>query len=277
MDVNIASVFSYGFMQNALIAGFLIGILLPLIGVIILSRRMVFLADSLGHINMSGIALATLLGSISASLLPYSFIISLLWTILGAILIEYVRDKYSEYKEVSITIVYTLSVALTMIFLNLSTGASSGIFNILFGNINAISTNEVKVMLVMSLIVLVLFKIMYSKLMLLSLEEEYLHLYGINPKLYRYLSMVVITLVISMAIKVVGVLLVSSLLLIPLLSGSRVAKTLKQTYIFTIIFTELSILSGIIIAYYVNLSTSAIIVLISLLIYVVVMLFKRGK
>ncbi len=277
MDANIVSVFSYGFMQNALIAGFLIGILLPLIGVIILSRRMVFLADSLGHINMSGIALASLLGTVSASLIPYSFVISLLWTILGAILIEYVRDKYSEYKEVSITIVYTLSVALTMIFLNLSTGTSSGIFNILFGNINAISTNEVKVMLLMSVIVLVLFKLMYSKLMLLSLEEEYLHLYGINPKLYRYLSMIVITLVISMAIKVVGVLLVSSLLLIPLLSGSRIAKTLKQTYLYTILFTEISILSGIVIAYYVNLSTSAIIVLISLFIYVIVMLTKRGK
>lgn len=277
MDASIVNVLSYGFMQNALIAGFIIGILLPLIGVIILSRRMVFLADSLGHINMSGIALAGLLGSMFSVLIPYSFIIALVWTILGAILIEYVRDKYSEYKEVSITIVYTLSVALTMIFLNLSTGMSSGIFNILFGNINAISQTEVKVMFMIAIIVLIAFKFLYSKLMLLSLEEEYLHLYGINPKLYRYLSMVVITLVISMAIKVVGVLLVSSLLLIPLLSGSRVAKTLKQTFIYTIIFTEISIISGIIIAYYINLSTSAIIVLISLLIYVIVMITKPGK
>ncbi len=251
MNANIVSVFSYDFMQNALIAGFLIGILLPLIGVVILSRRMVFLADSLGHINMSGLALAGLLASTFSVLEAYSFIIALIWTVLGAILIEYVRDKYSEYKEVSITIVYTLSVALTMIFLNLSTGTTSGLFNVLFGNINAISRSEVVVMLIMSIVVLVLYKLIYSKLMLLSLEEEYLHLYGINPKLYRYVSMIVITLVISMAIKVVGVLLVSSLLLIPLLSGSRIAKTLKQTFIYTMIFTEVSILSGIVIAYYI--------------------------
>ncbi len=277
MNANIVSVFSYDFMQNALIAGFLIGILLPLIGVVILSRRMVFLADSLGHINMSGLALAGLLASTFSVLEAYSFIIALIWTVLGAILIEYVRDKYSEYKEVSITIVYTLSVALTMIFLNLSTGTTSGLFNVLFGNINAISRSEVVVMLIMSIVVLVLYKLIYSKLMLLSLEEEYLHLYGINPKLYRYVSMIVITLVISMAIKVVGVLLVSSLLLIPLLSGSRIAKTLKQTFIYTMIFTEVSILSGIVIAYYINLSTSAIIVLISLLIYVIVMFSKPRK
>ncbi len=272
-----ASIVSYGFMQNALIAGAIIGILLPLIGVIILSRRMVFLADSLGHINMSGIAFASFFSSIFAWATPFSFIISLIWTMLGAILIEYVRDNYSEYKEVSITIVYTLSVALTMIFLNLTTGTTSGIFNILFGNINAISQSEVYVIILIAIIVLILFKLLFNKLMLLALEEEYLHLYGINPKFYRYITMVVITLVISIAIKVVGVLLVSSLLLIPLLSGAKLAKTLKQTFIYTIIFTEISIIAGIIIAYYINMSTSAIIVLISLLIYVIIMIIKRTK
>ncbi len=268
MDVSIVS---YGFMQNALISGFVIGILLPLIGVLVLSRRMVFLADSLGHINMSGLAFASFLGTISNIFAPYSFLIAIIWTILGAILIEYFRDKYKEYKEVSITIVYALSVALTMIFLNLSTGMNAGIFSILFGNINAISQNEVILIVIIAIIILIAFKLLYSKLMLLALEEEYLHLYGINPKLYRYLSMVVVTLVISIAIKVVGVLLVSSLLLIPLLSGARVAKNLKQTYIFTMLFTEISIISGIFIAYYINLSSSAVIVIISLLIYLIVM------
>ncbi len=268
MDVSIVS---YGFMQNALIAGFIIGILLPLIGVLVLSRRMVFLADSLGHINMSGLAFASFLGTFSNVFAQYSFLIAVIWTILGAILIEYFRDKYKEYKEVSITIVYALSVALTMIFLNLSTGMNAGIFNILFGNINAISKSEVRLIVLIGIIVLIAFKFLYSKLMLLALEEEYLHLYGVNPKLYRYLSMVVVTLVISIATKVVGVLLVSSLLLIPLLSGSRVAKNLKQTYLFTMLFTEIAIISGIFIAYYVNLSTSAVIVIISLLIYLIVM------
>lgn len=268
MDVSIVS---YGFMQNALIAGFIIGILLPLIGVLVLSRRMVFLADSLGHINMSGLAFASFLGTFSNVFAQYSFFIAVIWTILGAILIEYFRDKYKEYKEVSITIVYALSVALTMIFLNLSTGMNAGIFNILFGNINAISKSEVRLIVLIGIIVLIAFKFLYSKLMLLALEEEYLHLYGVNPKLYRYLSMVVVTLVISIAIKVVGVLLVSSLLLIPLLSGARVAKNLKQTYLFTMLFTEIAIISGIFIAYYVNLSTSAVIVIISLLIYLIVM------
>lgn len=271
------SIVSYGFMQNAIITGIVIGLILPVIGVIILSRRMVFLADSLGHINMSGIALASLLGANFTVLSQYSFLISLIWTIIGALLIEYFRDKYKEYKEVSITIVYTLSVALTMIFLNLSTGTNSGLFNILFGNINAISRQETIYIVIIGIVVLMIYYKLYPKLILLALEEEYLHLYGINAKQYRYITMVVITLVISIAIKVVGVLLVSSLLLIPLLSASSIAKNLKQTYIYTMVFTEISIIVGIFVAYYINLSSSAIIVLTALLIYTITLFISKKK
>ncbi len=272
MDVSIVS---YGFMQNAIITGLVIGIILPIIGVIILSRRMVFLADSLGHINMSGIALASLLSVNFVVLSDYAFLISLLWTIMGAILIEYFRDKYKEYKEVSITIVYALSVAMTMIFLNFSSGTNSGLFNILFGNINAISRQETIFIVIIGIIVLGIYYLLYPKLILLALEEEYIHLYGINARLYRYITMIVVTLVISIAIKVVGVLLVSSLLLIPLLSASAVAKNLKQTYIYTMLFTEISIIFGIFAAYYMNLSSSAIIVLTALLIYAITLAFAK--
>lgn len=271
-----ASIVSYGFMQNALIAGFVIGLVLPLIGVIVLSRRMVFLADSLGHINMSGIAFASLLATYSSFFDGKEFIIALLWTICGAILIEYLRDKYKEYKEVSITIVYTLSVALTMIFLNLSTGMNSGIFNVLFGNINAISRGETMMVVIIGVIIGVVYKLLYPKLILLSLEEDYVKLYGINPKVYRYLTMVVVTLVISIAIKVVGVLLVSSLLMIPLLTASTFAKNLKMTIRYTILFTEIAIIAGIFIAYQLDLSTSAVIVIIALITYGLV-LFKYRK
>ncbi len=271
------SIVSYGFMQNALITGAVIGLILPIIGVIVLSRRMVFLADSLGHINMSGIAFSSLLATNFAILSEYSFIISLLWTMAGAILIEYFRDKYKEYKEVSITLVYALSVALTMIFLNLSTGVNAGLFNILFGNINAISRQETIYIVVIGIIVLAIYYLLYPKLLLLALEEEYIHLYGINAKLYRYITMVVITLVISIAIKIVGVLLVSSLLLIPLLSASTIAKNLKQTYLYTMFFTELSIIIGIFVAYYIDLSSSAIIVLTSLVIYLICIIVSKQK
>nr|MBL0701557.1 metal ABC transporter permease [Mycoplasmatales bacterium] len=92
-------------------------------------------------------------------------------------------------------------------------------------------------------------------------------MYGFNLTFYRYLTIIIITLVISMAIKVIGVLLVSSLLIIPLLGAMRIGNNLKMTLIYSILITEFAVVGGIIIAFYLNISTSAIIVLLALLIY----------
>lgn len=266
------NIVSYGFMQNAFIAGFLIALVLPFIGVIVINRRMNFLADSLGHINMSGITFSILVSSVLGTTLQMDQLVIIAWSILGAVLIEYLRTKFKEYKEVSIMIVYSLSIALTILFLNFSTGYSSSILNILFGNINSISRNEVIVVGIVVIFLLICFKFTYKKMILLSLEEEQIKFYGINYDFYRYFTIILITLAISIAIKVVGVLLVGSLLLIPILAASRFAKSLKQTIIYGIIITEASIIFGIIIAYILNVPTSSIIVLIALLIYLVSLL-----
>lgn len=276
MIASIVEMFNYGFMQNAYIVAFFIGLVIPLIGIVIFMRRMGFIADSLGHINMSGIAFAMFMTATFSVLSPYSLLLTMTWTILGALLIEYLRTKFENYKEVSIMIVYSLAVAMTILFLNLSTGYNAGLFNILFGNINTISDTQVKLISLLSIVVILIFTKLYRSLFLLGLEEDYIKMYGIKVRRLRYFSIVLITVVISMAIKVVGVLLVSSLLLIPLLAAIRLANNLKQTIILSIIITEFSLFSGIFISYYINISASAIIVLTSLLIYLLSVIFKRS-
>jgi zinc transport system permease protein len=273
----IANIVKYDFMMNAFMIGFLISLILPFIGVVVLMRRQTFIADALGHINMSGIAFSMFLGSIFASFEDSIGIVVIIWSILGAILIEYLRNKFKENKEVSLVIVYSMSVALTMIFLNLSTGYNASFFNVLFGNINAISSSEIKIMFVMEVVIFIIMFFTYKKILLLSMEEEHIKMYGINVTFYRYLTMILVTLVITMAIKVIGVLLVSSLITIPLLAAVRIAKNLKQTIIISIIINEISMLGGIIIAYYLNLSTSAVVVLIALFLYLLTVIFYKNN
>jgi zinc transport system permease protein len=273
----IANIVKYDFMMNAFMIGFLISLILPFIGVVVLMRRQTFIADALGHINMSGIAFSMFLGSIFASFEDSIGIVVIIWSILGAILIEYLRNKFKENKEVSLVIVYSMSVALTMIFLNLSTGYNASFFNVLFGNINAISSSEIKIMFVMEIVIFIIMFFTYKKILLLSMEEEHIKMYGINVTFYRYLTMILVTLVITMAIKVIGVLLVSSLITIPLLAAVRIAKNLKQTIIISIIINEISMLGGIIIAYYLNLSTSAVVVLIALFLYLLTVIFYKNN
>ncbi len=258
---------AYELFRHSLIAGVIIGVLLPLVGTIVLFRRMTFVADSFGHINMTGIAFAMFLTSIFPTIANFSFVIAVIWTILSAILIEFLRNKYKDYKELSITIVYSISIALMMIFLSLANGYNSSLFSILFGNINGINSYELIQIILWSVLILVLFKFNYKKILLLSLEEEYSKLYGVNVKYTKYLLMILIALSITIAIKTIGVLLVSSLMIIPLLTASNIANTLKSTTIFAIIFSEISMISGIYLSYYLNLPTSALIVLIAIIIY----------
>ncbi len=271
----IANIVKYSFIQNALIVGIILSFILPIIGIIILFRKFPFIADALGHINMSAIAFIYFLNSIFAISYFSSTIIMIVWSILGAILIEYFSHKFMHYKEVSIMIVYSVAISLTMIFLNLSVGFQSSLFNVLFGNINTITSFETVVIFVLSILILIVLKFTYKNIILISLEEKKSKLYKVNLTFYKYLSIILISLTITMAIKILGVLLVSSLILIPNLSAMRLSKSLRQTVIISICITLFSIVSGIFISYYLSLSTSAIIVLISVVIYMLSLLKKK--
>ncbi len=271
----IASIVKYSFIQNALLVGIILSFVLPIIGIIVLFRKVPFIADALGHINMSAIAFIYFLNSMIAISYFSSTIIIIVWSILGAILIEYFSHKFMHYKEVSVMIVYSVAISLTMIFLNLSVGFQSSLFNILFGNINTITSFETLVIFLLSIFILIVLKVSYKKILIISLENDKSKLYNVNLTFYKYLSIILISLTITMAIKILGVLLVSSLILIPNLSAIRLAKSLKQTVIISIIITLFSIISGIFISYYLALSTSAVIVLISVVIYIITLLKKK--
>lgn len=267
---------SYNLFQNALTVGIVIGILLPIIGVIVLLRRMTFIADSFGHINMAGIALAILITSIVPTIGAFSELITILWTIAAAVIIEYLRERYSEYKELSITIVYSVSIALMMIFLNLAGGYNSSLFAVLFGNINGISDGTVITITISSFIIILITGLNYKKMLLLSLEEDYAKLYGVNVTRTKYLMMILIALSITIAIKAIGVLLVSSLIVIPLLAAANISKSLRTSLCYAILFTEVSIIAGIFSSYYLNLPTSSIIVITAIIIYLITIPFKKS-
>ncbi len=262
-----AAIANYSFIQNAFIIGIILGIILPLIGLIILFRKIPFIADALGHINMSAIAFIYMINSVFALSFFSNTLTILIWTILGGILIETISQKYQHYKEVSVMVVYSISIALTMIFLNVSVGFQASFYNILFGNINTITKGDVVITAILSILIISIVTINFKKILIISIDEKLAKLYNVNLNIQRYLTIILIAITVTIAIKVLGVLLVSSLVLIPNLAAIRFSKSLKQMIILSIIFTEVSFMAGFIIAYILNVSSSAIIVLIAVLIY----------
>lgn len=277
MIANIVNVLSQNFFQNALIIGVLLGLLLPLIGIVVLFKKMNFIADALGHINMSSIALVFLINSYISITIFSQYIIIFIWNILGAILIEYLRTKYKSHKDISIMIVYSIAISLTMIFLNLSQGFQSSFFNVLFGNINTVSSNEVIIGITITMGIITFLIFNYKNILIISLEEENAKLYGINSSIFRYILIILISIVITIAIKILGVLLVSSLIIIPNLAAIRISKSLKETIIYGIIITEFSFVFGMILGYILNISSSATISLIAIIIYLCSFLKKNNK
>ncbi len=271
------NIFQYEYFQNSIFAALIIGLVLPIVGLIMLLRRKPYIAEAMGHISMSGVVFFFFLNSIFANFFGSSYLVIIIYSALGGILIEYLSTKYVYYKDVSIMIVYSIATASTIIFLDLTSGFRDNLFNILFGNINTISKADLGVLLVASIVILLVFYFDYKKIVVLSIDEEYSKIYKVNYNFQRYLSIVLISIAITLSIKVIGVLLVSSLVLIPNLAAMRIAKNLKSSLVIAIIITEFSMIFGIIIAYLLNVSSSAIIVFLTIIIYVLTLTDKSSK
>ena len=267
MIANIVDILSLPFVQNAIIVAMILGIMLPFVGIIVYLRKIIFLSDTLGQVNMAGVSFSVLLAS---SLPNFAFnqeLMIILWTILGAVLIEFLREKLTQYKEVSLMVIHSLSVALVIIFLSLSTGYNNSLFSILFGNINAIEQNEVVTIIIIMIIVAIILVFTYKKFLIMALEEKYATIYGIDAKFYKYLNIIIISVLISVAIKLIGILLVGTLISMPILIANNFAKSLKTTLLIAIVVTEFSLLFGILLSTIIELPSSAMIVIIVLVLY----------
>lgn len=274
MNVNIVSeILSYGFMQNALIVGLVLSVILPVVGIIVYLRKIIFLSDTLGQVSLAGASFAVFL-STTLSININNDIVIILWTIIGAVFIQYLIDKIKNYQEVSLMITHSVAICLVMILLSQSGGYSSTIFSLLFGNIVGVTSDYVILITSVSVIVLCVLTILYKKILMTILDPQQSQLRGINPTLYKYLTIVLVSVIISLAIKVVGVMLVATMLSLPILVSNLISRSLKQTVILSMIVCLISFIGGIIISFYYNISGSAIIVLMALMLYLLTNIYK---
>lgn len=274
MNVNIVSeILSYGFMQNALIVGLVLSVILPVVGIIVYLRKIIFLSDTLGQVSLAGASFAVFL-STTLSININNDIVIILWTIIGAVFIQYLIDKIKNYQEVSLMITHSVAICLVMILLSQSGGYSSTIFSLLFGNIVGVTSDYVILITIVSVIVLCVLTILYKKILMTILDPQQSQLRGINPTLYKYLTIVLVSVIISLAIKVVGVMLVATMLSLPILVSNLISRSLKQTVILSMIVCLISFIGGIIISFYYNISGSAIIVLMALMLYLLTNIYK---
>lgn len=276
---NIVSMFSYNFMQFAMIVGLILGICLPIVGVIVYLRKIIFLSDTIGQISLTGASFGVFISSTVSNLVVNNFWMIIIFTIIGAIFIQFLNDKIKGNQEISLLITHSIAISLVMIFLSLAKSYGANLFNILFGNINSISAQDVMIIASLSIIVISLLLVKWRTIILVFIDEVSAKLRGINVTFYKYFTTILISVMIVLAVKVVGVLLVATMLALPIVSASLFSSNLKKVVLMAIVMAVISFEGGIMASYVFDLPASALIVFISLLELIISSIIKiiRGR
>ncbi len=257
----------YAFMQRAFIVGILLAIIIPLIGVIVVQKRMSMIGDALSHTSLAGVALGLLLG-----INPVAGAVAA--CMLAAFSIEFIRKRIPKYAEISISIIMSVGIGMASILSGFVASASD--FNsFLFGSIVAITDGELLLVVIISLIVILSFILFYKELMYISFDEKSARLAGVPVGRMNFLVTILTAVTVSVASRSVGALIVSSLMVIPVACAMQLARSYKQTVVYSVIFAVLFTIIGLILSYYLKLKPGGTIVLTGVVILIPLLAVKK--
>jgi len=264
------------FLQYALVAAILIGFTAPLIGSFVVVRRMSLIADALSHVTLAGIALSLLISGMVAQLADLNpLYLGIVTSVIAALTIDWLRAKYKHFQELAIPIIMATGMGLGATFISLANGFSMDLVSFLFGTVSAVALTDVYTILAVTVVVIIFVFAFYKELLFLSFDEEQARVSGIRLRLVHILFMIVVALVIAISMRIVGILLVSSLITLPVAAALRIAKSFKMTIFLAIIFGEIATVLGLVLAYQFDLAPGGMIVLLAVIELIIVMLLER--
>ncbi|MCS7173453.1 MAG: metal ABC transporter permease [Armatimonadetes bacterium] len=262
-------ILSYGFMQRALAAGAVVGVVAPMMGVFLVLRRLSLIADTLSHTALAGIALALLLGA------------DPLWGALGAALlaaggIERLRARRQIPGEAALAVFLSGGYAVAVVLLSLGRGFSPDLFVYLFGALTAVQPRDLWLLVPLGGIVAGTVGTLYKELLAITLDEEASRTQGIAVDALNLLFTLLVAVTVVAATRVVGILLTGALLVLPSLSAIQVARSFRGMLGLAVLFGLLSVLVGLTASFYLNIAPSGAVVLTALAVFAGSTLRIRG-
>lgn len=263
-------IFQYDFMIRALEAGIAIGIIAPLIGTFLVVRRYSLMADTLAHVSLAGVALGLLAG--------VNPIFSAIGLSIGASVgIEHLRTSRKIFGESVLALFLSGSLAVAVIILSLAQGFNANLFSYLFGSISTVSPLDLWVIVGLAVLVFFTICLLYKELFLASFDSELAQANGLPVKKLNLVIVMLAAIVVSLSIRIVGVLLIGALMVIPAISAMQYGKGFKVTMLLAVLFSLVAVLSGLFISYYLGLASGGTIVIVALGLFLMsVFLTKRS-
>ncbi|MEV9639271.1 metal ABC transporter permease [Mammaliicoccus sciuri] len=272
----IEAIFTYEFLQNAVLSGLIIGLIAPMLGLFIVVRRMAMISDALSHVALAGIAGSLYLSQqvlFFAALNPVY--LGMGAAVVGSLLIERLRRVYRSFEELAIPIILSAGIGFGAIFISLAKGFGTDLVGYLFGSVSAVSRQDLYIVLLIAIIVIAFLYFLYKELFSLAFDPEYARVSGINERIIQAAFMVITALVIGASMRIVGILLVSSLMTLPVAAAIQLAKSYKGALVYSVIFGEIAVIIGLISAYYLDIAPGGTIVVTSVFILLIVLFWKK--
>ncbi|WNQ09417.1 metal ABC transporter permease [Paenibacillus aurantius] len=262
-------IFSDAFFVRALIGGILIGITAPLMGIFLVLRRLSMIGDTLAHVSIAGVALGFLIN-------VYPVGVGLVFAVLASFAIERLRKAYKTYAELSIAVIMSGGVALATFLFTLGKGFNINVYSYLFGSIYTLDRLDLWMVAGVALLVIAVVLLNFKELFLMFFDEDAAAVSGLPLRFYNIMITVLTALVISVAIKIVGALLVSSLITIPVAASLVVARSFRHSVVMAVLFSELAVIGGLILAGVANLAPGATVVLLLIAILMMALVLRKG-
>lgn len=266
--INIFEFFQYGFIVRGLLAGLLIAFIAPIVGIFLVLRRYSLISDTLAHISLVGIALGLLTGI-------NPLITALLTSVIGSVGLEKVRSSAKLYGETALALFLSGSLAIAVILLGLSKNFSSSLLTYLFGSITTVSVQDLCIIFLVGLGVISFIALTFKSLVYISFDEESATVTGVPVKMLNALFLALAALTISLAIPIVGVLLISALIVIPVIAAMQFQKKMLTTLLIAQGMAFFSVFIGLVISFYANIAPGGTIVLLTITLFCISSLLRK--
>jgi zinc transport system permease protein len=261
--MNIIEILSYGFIQRALLAGTLIAVLCSVLGVFLVLRRLSLIGDGLAHVTFGSTAIALAFKIYSAA----SLLVSLPFVLLASIGILKLTEKARLSGDAAIGIVSAVGIAAGIMLASVGGGYNVDLLSYLFGNILSITSEEVLIAAGLFCVVLTLLGLFFNDLLAITFNEDLARVSGISTNHINIVLVMLTALSVVLAMKLVGIMLISSLLILPAVSALQLARSFKTCILLAAAQGCCSVVAGIFISFLSNLPTSATIVFVNLLFF----------
>jgi len=267
---TLQEMFSYAFLVRAVVVGLLVSLCAALLGVSLVLKRYSMIGDGLSHVGFGALAIATALHTAP-------LVVSIPIVVLAAFLLLRISENSKIKGDAAIALISTSSLAVGVLVVSLTTGMNTDVCNYMFGSILVMSHGDVVLSIILAAVVLTMFVFFYNKIFAVTFDENFAKATGVKTGLYNMMIAFLTAITIVLGMRMMGALLISSLIIFPALTSMRLCKKFKSVTICSAIVSVTCFFTGVVISYIKATPTGASVVIVNIAAFVIFWLINIIK